>query len=1361
MAFVLVQHLDPGHPSALVQLLTKSTSMPVTEVTNLLRIEPDHVYVIAPNTSMAISQGVLKLQPRQKGRSGLRPIDSFFESLANDQHERAIAIVLSGTASDGTAGCEAVKAEGGIILAQDASAKYGSMPRSAIAAGCVDLVLSPEDIAKELARMASHPFIIRSAIGPKRPSARLEENELLVQKGENGDGFRKILLLLRGHSGVDFSSYKFSTIYRRINRRLVLHKVQTLDDYARLLRGNAKELDALFSDVLINVTSFFRNPEAFDCLKRSVFPALVAERRQEPIRMWVPGCSTGQEAYSIVIAYLEFSKGIQGAPELRVFATDIHEAILERARNGFYPKTIDQDLSPERLHRFFVEDDGGYRILKSLRAMVLFARQNVLTDPPFSRMDLISCRNLLIYLESSLQKKLLPTFHYALNPKAFLFLGASESIASLTDLFETVNKKHKIFSKKAFESAESHLHFAPRHPAEKENIRLPSPLAPAEGRQAEINAQREADRVTLSRYGPAGVLVDAQLHALQFRGEIAPYLKTPAGKASFRVLNMAREGLMLPLRAALNKARREHKAVRKEGVKIRQNGDSRIVDIEVVPLENLKELHFLIFFQPSAQGAQIAPRIIETRPLLPKKDARQRVVSLEHELTETRDYLQSIQEQYEAANEELQASNEEITSANEELQSINEELETSKEELEATNEELTTVNDEMSHRNLELRQLNSDLLNFQSSANLSILLLGRDLSIRRFTAQAAKGFNLLDSDIGRPIGSLRHNLDVRDLEEIVTGVIDTVRETEREVQDKQGHRFLLRVLPYLTLEKKVDGAVLVVTDIEALKRSAQEKELAAIVESSADAIIGMDLDGTITTWNAGAERLLEYTRKEAIGQPVSRLVPQDRKSEETEIFERVRRGANVNNYETIRQRKDGSLIELSLSISAITDGTGKIVAASMIARDITERRRAEKQLARQAQQQQQLYRLADTLNQSPGSESVILEAALDAILVCLAAPRASVLLLDPEGVMRFKAWRGISDRYRQAVEGHSPWRANTRDAQTICIENLAEATVKKELRSAVEQEGIGALAFIPLTYQQRLLGKFMVYYDSPHKFTEQDLQLAQTIANQLAFGLERKKAQDALREAKDQLADQAKALEGMVNDRTAELSETNKQLEAFVYTIAHDLRAPLRSMQGFASLLVDKESQGLTPMGRDYADRINNSAQFMDALLIDLLAFARISKRRVELTPIALEAAVQKCLTQLEHEIHEKKAEVKAPGPWPKVLAHEPTLVQVLVNLVSNALKFSRPDVAPSVRLSAEPRDDSVRIWVEDNGIGIAQEHQDQVFRLFSRLEGNAYPGTGIGLAIVKKGIEHMRGNVGLESAAGRGSRFWFELPKA
>ena len=850
MAVVLISHLDPGHQSALTQILARATKLPVSEIVDNQLVLPDHVYVIPPNKSLRIAQGRLQLAPRS-GAKIHRPIDIFFESLAQDRGNHGIGVVLSGTGNDGTLGLELIKAEGGITFAQDDSAQHNTMPRSAVAAGCVDRVLSPAGIAQELASIAKHPYVagqtlIHPPVEPTHSDAKgpLPDEITRVTNHPTQSDYQKILLLLHRHSGVDFSFYKPTTIQRRINRRVVLTKQATLADYANFLNTNSAELEALYSDVLINVTNFFRDPGMFDALQRQVLPALFKQGGDGPLRCWVLGCSSGQEAYSIAISFLEAVEETDHPRTLQIFATDLSEAQLNKARQGLYPKSLAEDMSmsPSRLRRFFEEEDEGYRVNKQLREMVVFARQNLTADPPFSRMDIISCRNLLIYLEPSLQKKSLPTFHYALKPGGFLILGTSESIGEFSDLFETVDKKNKIFIRKATATPPLHL---PTPQAADPRRAHPMPAtqnthAPA---YAELNAQREADRVTVNRFAPPAVLVNADLQVMQFRGLTGAYLEPPSGKASFNVLKMARDELMLPLRTALNQARKDNKVVRREDVVLKNAGITRLITLEVIPLKNLRERAYLILFEEHKKTVSTGKlknggRASERRMTsLEKKQERNRVAELEAELSETRDYLQSLQEQHEMSVEALQASNEEVQSANEELQSINEELETSKEELESSNEELITINEELNTRNIELGRLNNDLINFQASTRIAILLLGRDLSLRRFSPQAQKQFDLLPTDVGRPIGHIRHGLvtypesrpgeakglDMSvDLTALITDVISNMYEQEHEVRDRTGRWYSLRIRPYLTQSDRLDGAVLVLVDIDAIKRSQQE-----------------------------------------------------------------------------------------------------------------------------------------------------------------------------------------------------------------------------------------------------------------------------------------------------------------------------------------------------------------------------------------------------------------------------------------------------------------------------------------------------------------------------------------------------------
>ncbi len=845
LALVLVQHLDPKHESMLTALLSHTTALPVHEARDGMRLAADHVYVIPPNTNLAVLHGRLSLMPRTETRGQHLPADFFFCSLAADQRGRAIGVILSGTASDGTEGLRAIKTAGGVTFSQDeATAKYNGMPHSAIAAGVVDFVLPPADIARELARLGRLPAMEAGG------TARNEDLPL-----ESDADLNKIYILLRAATGVDFSFYKPTTLKRRIARRMTLHKLDTLASYTRFLRQTPGEAEALYQDLLINVTSFFREPDVFEALKKKVFPRLLKNRpARTPIRVWVPGCATGEEAYSMAIALFEFLGMQRTSVPLQVFATDISEPAIDHARAGIYPASIAADVSATRLRRFFVKHDGGFQISKAVRDACVFARQDVTKDPPFSKLDLISCRNLLIYFGPALQQRVIPTFHYALKPDGLLLLGGSETIGGFADLFVLAGRQHKLYLRKP---AAHRMEFELPHP-EPPVERAVAPLPPAS--PAGVDYQKEADRILLARYTPPGVVVNDRLDILQFRGQTGAYLEPASGTASLNLLKMAREGLLLELRGALNDVRRSKGSVRRTGVKVKFNGGFHELNLDIIPLHSTAGARagcFLVLFEPVLPAAAALPVEASQPPGQPAKAtaAHGRLVGkLKQELTATKEYLQSVIGEHERTNEELQSANEEILSSNEELQSTNEELETAKEELQSTNEELTTVNDELHTRNAELGQSNNDLVNLLNSVQIPIVILGSDLRIRRFTPLAERVLNLIPTDVGRPLSDLRPNLDVPEFERHIADVMDSLTARELDVQDRQGRWHSLRIRPYRTLENKIDGVILALVDIDAGRRAlvqAQEAQsmAEAVVEAMPQPLLVLDGELWVKTAN--------------------------------------------------------------------------------------------------------------------------------------------------------------------------------------------------------------------------------------------------------------------------------------------------------------------------------------------------------------------------------------------------------------------------------------------------------------------------------------------------------------------------------
>lgn len=815
MAFVLVQHLDPKHHSLLTELISKKTSMRVREVTDGMRVEPNHVYVIPPNATMSISDHTLQLGPREESRGVHMSIDHFMRTLAEEQGNRAIGVILSGSGTDGTLGMAEIQAQGGVTFAQDeASAKYDGMPRSAIAAGYVDYVLPPKGIARELARIARHPYVSRAA-GPNPPE---------LASGRSS-GLGVVFQLLRRSTGLDFTHYRQTTILRRIQRRMVVHKIDKLDDYVKYVQSNPAEIKALYQDVLINVTSFFRNEKVFDALKTQVFPNILKAHGPEvTIRVWTPGCASGEETYSIAIALLESLGDRATQTPVQFFGTDVSETSIAKARSGLYPENIQGDVSAERLRRFFTKGEGGYRISKSIRDMCIFAQHNVLNDPPFSQMDLICCRNLLIYLEPVLQSRVISLFHYATRPSGYLVLGTSEGIGTATNLFATEDRTHKIFLKKATAMREA-VTFSMNHPAERgEYVPLRIPSKQPELAWNYLEAQKEFDRRLLSQYAPATVFVNEDLEIIHTRGSVNRYLKIAPGRASLSILKMVREGLLLDLRNAISRAKKENIPIRKHNVQIkRDNGNggdephstknaSQLICFEVVPVSvgNLKELYFMIVFQDEPTGVQPKRMSRQALALQQSRASSDRIVKLEEELAATKEYLQAVIETQEATNEELQSANEEILSSNEELQSTNEELETAKEELQSANEELNTVNDELRNRNTEITQVNNDLTNLFASIDATVVIVGSDLTIRRFTPAAQKFLGLIPADVGRPLININPTIEIPDFQALVVQVMTNFRTVERDLTDAHGGRYQLRFLPYRTVDNKIDGAVITI-----------------------------------------------------------------------------------------------------------------------------------------------------------------------------------------------------------------------------------------------------------------------------------------------------------------------------------------------------------------------------------------------------------------------------------------------------------------------------------------------------------------------------------------------------------------------
>jgi two-component system CheB/CheR fusion protein len=953
MAFVLVQHLSPMHESRLSELLGKVTALPVHEAADDMAVEVDNVYVIPPNASLRVMGGKLRVTPRPEAPASYLPIDTLFRSLAEDQRSRAIGVILSGSGSDGTLGLCEIKAVGGITFVQDEkSAAHAGMPVSARESGCADFILPPAGIAEHLARMSDHPYL-------SEPDKHDDETAPADR------GIRRILARIRRLTGVDFQLYRRTSIERRIMRRMALRSMQSLAEYEKVLEGDSQEVIDLYHDLLINVTSFFRDPEVFEALKTVVFPELARRKPpSRPYRVWVAGCSTGQEAYSLAIVLLEFFDTLPNRPALQIFATDLSDqTALDKARAGVFPSTIEGEVSAERLRRFFRKEDHTYRIDKSIRDMCVFARQNVAADPPFSHLDLISCRNVLIYLSSPLQNRVMPTFHYALDVPGFLVLGSAESVGEHGDLFELVDREHKIYEKKpvAFRHATHVSGDEAWNPSGSSFMRTLTRATPND-------LQKEADRILLGRFSPPAVLVTPGLEIVQFRGKTSPYLEAPSGEPTSNILKLAREGLFLELRSALAEAAKRGKTVHRKDVRVLSDDGPREVALEVVPVKTGDggDNCFLVVFhdaqavamtaaQPSGDAESLPPSG-KSRASTAKREAER----LRQELAATREYLQSLAEQQDAANEELRSANEEILSSNEELQSTNEELETAKEELQSTNEELNTVNDQLQHRNAELTELNNDLTNLLSSTNLPVVMVGSDSRIRRFTAAAKRLLGLVPADNGRPIGEIRAVSEIVDVDTMIADAVTHVRTTERGITGADGHWYTLRVAPYRTHDNKIDGAVVLFVEAEQLRRRQSElqekntalREQGTLLEMSKDAIVVRDAEHRILFWSHGAEEVYGYTAEQARGRRCHELLQTDPEAWRALIVGLSESGAWEGELD--QRRSDGTRITVFVREILLHEDNGTKPKILSIKRDITEDKRLVAAL-RHADRQKDLF----------------------------------------------------------------------------------------------------------------------------------------------------------------------------------------------------------------------------------------------------------------------------------------------------------------------------------------------------------------------------------------------------------------------
>ena len=1307
MAFVVLQHLSPDFKSVMDELLARRTAMPVRHAVHDMLLEPNAVYLLPPMKEMAVRHRRLQLSNKDPRHGLTLPIDTFFRSLAADIGERAIAVVLSGSGSDGSRGILEVNKAGGVVFCESVdTAKFNGMPLSAIRTGIVDRVLTPEEIAQAIAALA------RGGLPRASESSGMQE------------GADAILELLRAEYGIDFSHYKSSTVHRRIERRLALNRSLDLDAYVDQLRADPRELNSLYEDLLIGVTRFFRDDQSFQILEERVIPEIVSRAKGDPdqqIRVWVPGCATGQEAYSIAILFSEQLTALKKSINVKILATDVHKASLDFAGAGLYTEQQVTDISPDRRERYFTRKQNGFQVSQALREMIVFAPHNVIRDAPFTKLDLVTCRNLLIYFQPHAQKTVLTLFHFALKPGGYLFLGSSESPRGLVEEFDTIDEHGKVYRKRRDIGLPRDLKLPlPRGGAP---VRMPTP---ATTRSTGVSADLLAtyDRL-LDRFMPPSFLVDENGVLVDTYGGVEAMLKVKARRPAQTLIEMLSDDLRMVISGALHRVKRDQESVRYEGLLLPGVGRYAMV---ATPLRdshgNLAHILFSLegpepletkhasTEAPAAEVANdrgVAVQNIEAVDLA--NLSRDQVHALQDELSYTKENLQAAIQELETTNEELQATNEELIASNEELQSTNEELH-------SVNEELYTVNAEYQKKNVELQELNDDMEHLLNGTDVGTMFLDRTLSIRKFTPRIGDVFRIIPDDVGRPLRSFSHDLVRPSLMADIEQVLRSGETIQEQIWDTRGRCYFLRILPYRARPREnrdgqpvqpastaPDGVLLTLTDMSALEQArARLAQLSAIVESSEDAIAAVTLDGIVTAWNNGATKLYGYTADEAIGRHASFVYPDGRKDEISSVLSQVQTGISIDPLETTRLRKDGSLVDVSVSYSPILDAANNVVGASAISRDTTQLMRARREVA---DREEQIRLLLDST-----AEAIY---GTDLSGVCTFCNAACARLLgyeSPSALIGKQIHRlihhtkadgtpcppdqspiYIAMRHREAahVDDDILWRAN---GTSFPAEYWCHPIVR-------EGEVIGAVVtFIDIT--------------------------------------ERRRAEE-------------------------ELQEGVRRREQFLAMLSHELRNPLAAILS-ATHLLDRATI-TEDICYDAGRVIARQARHMSRLLDDLLDVSRITRGRITLHKehIDLRETSRSAIEALGPLMRERKIELDieiSDQPVP-VFGDAARLQQIQANLLSNATKYSPP--GSRVRFEVRRERNEAMIRVSDHGRGIEADLLPKIFDLFvqgpqtiARSDG----GLGIGLTLLRSLVQLHDGRVdALSDGPDQGSVFTVWLP--
>ena len=1279
MAFVVVQHLSPDFKSLMSELLSRRTAMPVRPAEHEMRVEPNSVYLIPPTKEMTIKQRRLLLHDKDPKHGLALPIDLFLRSLARDLGERAVAVILSGSGSDGSRGIQDVHRAGGSVFCESPdTAQFSGMPLSAMNTGIVDQVLPAEDIAAAIAALG------KPSVGEHPPAS--------AEADHAGDA---ILRLLRDEYGIDFSHYKASTVTRRIERRLALNRSLDLDMYVNQLRADPRELNSLYEDLLIGVTRFFRDEASFSVLETQVIPEIVDRTSgDEQVRVWVPGCATGQEPYSIAMLLHERLAAERRHINVKILATDVHKTSLEVASAGVYSEAQLAGVSPERLKRFFTLKNDGYHVVQALRESIVFAPHNLIRDAPFTKLDLVVCRNLLIYFQPHAQQTVMTLFHFSLKPGGFLFLGSSESPGAMLDEYDVVDEHAKLYRKR-------------RDIALPRDLKLPLARTAAAAKATLANLSRTTtiqpqllaayDRL-LDRFMPPSFLVDADGTLVDSFGGASPLLRMRERRPSTFLLDMLNDDLKAVVSGALHRIRRNPEVIVCADVAVPGQAQPFTVTAEPIRAVQGTLTHVLITFAPEGMAAparlpsagladSAAPEAAAPRP---GSGAAIHVESLEEELTYTKQNLQAAIEELEATNEELQATNEELIASNEELQSTNEELH-------SVNEELYTVNAEYQKKNVELQELNNDIEHLLNGTDVATIFLDRELCIRKFAPRIARTFDLLPQDLGRSIRSFSHDLTHATLIADLERVLREGSSIETQTWDSKDCCYFLRILPYYARTRQgpaladagaaPDGVVLTLIDMSALEEArAKVAQLSAIVESSDDANIGNSLDGVITSWNNGACRLYGYATDEAVGRHFSILQPPDRRDEFEGMLSQVRRGQPVERVETRGLRKDGSAIDVSIKFSPIFDAGGATIGVSAIARDITPLIRSRFDVA---EREERIRLLLDS------TAEAIYGIDLNGFCTFCNLACARILGYESPAALIGKQMHPLVHHTKADGTPYPAEQSSIYDA----MRHRQEAHVDDEVLWRADGTSFPAEYWShPIYRDDQVLGAVVTFLDIT----------------------ERRRAEQ-------------------------EIQEGSRRREQFLAMLSHELRNPLAAILS-ATRVLDTRSVA-EPVRHEAGLVVERQAKHMARLLDDLLDVARITRGRIVLRnePLDLRDTTRSAVEALQPFLaeHDSRLEVNiSPEPIP-VIGDPARLQQIQANLLSNASKYSPP--GSLITLDVLREGDQAIIRVCDHGRGIEKEMLPKIFDLFVQGDKSldrSGSGLGIGLTLLRSLVDLHNGTV-------------------